>query len=391
MRRSSRATNYPGNDKASEYIAAEMKRCGLKPVGDKDAAGNATFFQSFRVGGRATRNCIGLIEGTDPDLAKELVVVGAHHDHVGTEEQGHFGRLGKGRGDREDEIYNGADDNGSGTTTVLGIIRAFGEGGLRAKRSILFMTFSGEEWGLLGSKYYVENPIRPIAQHVFMLNLDMVGRNEEKPVSIDGVGSDSSGTARKAAEAAVAKTGLNAKINDRVMMLGGDSDHSSFRDKGVPFAFFFTGLHADYHKTSDHADRLAYGNMAKIGQTSVHMLLAIANGDGPRPPDPGPRIDDRKLGFTPGDDLRAAEYGALGLDEGQGAMKVTGVTAGTVAENAGMQTGDHILSVGGSKLRPGREREDLRAAIRKAPAGKDVPIVVLRGGRQVTLQAKWEK
>ena len=389
-----RNAGYPGNDKASEYISEVMKKAGLKPVGDKDADGNATYFQNFRVAGKKTRNCLGVIEGSDPDLKKEIVVIGAHHDHVGTVKQGHWGQLGGARG--EDEIWNGADDNASGTTTVLGLVRAFGEGGLRAKRTILFMTFSGEEAGLLGSRHYVNNPIAPIEQHVYMLNLDMVGRNPDKPVGIHGVGSADGDIIRKAVEDAVARSGLKAVLHDKVQLMGGDSDHSSFRDKGVPFSFFFTGFHADYHQVTDHPDKLAYDNMVKVGRTSAHILLSIGDGkDSPRfkgmkPIDPGDARPRRRLGFTPGD-VTSADYEKLHLGKDEGAMKVDQVTPDTVAAKCGLKEGDWIVSVGGAKLRRGSESADLRTAIDKVKAGADVPIEVVRGGEKVTLKAVWEK
>jgi len=391
-----RGAGFPGNDKATEYIAGIMKAAGLKPVGEPDEGGAATYWQNFRVGGKKTRNCLGFLEGSDPELKKEIVVVGGHHDHLGKDGQEIWGRMD---GPREkDKIWNGADDNGSGTTVVLGMIEAFGKGGLRAKRSILFMTFSGEEWGLVGSRHYTNKPIAPIEQHVFMLNMDMVGRNPDKPVEIHGVGSAEDNVVRKAVEDAVAKAYLKAVLHDRVQLLGGDSDHSSFRDKGVPFAFFFTGFHADYHKTGDHPEKLAYDNMVKIAQTGVHILLAIGNGEksprykGFRPADPGPAVQRRKLGVAPpAEKPTADDYEKLGIAATEGAMKVDEVTAGSVADKAGIKAGDYLLSVGGQKLGRGRESADMRTALEKVQAGKEVPIELWREGEKKTVKAVWDK
>src|SRR5262245_27644165 len=143
-----RQAGYEGNRKAAAYIVGIMKEAGLKPVGDPDDAGRPTFYQSFRIWKLETKNCLGLLEGSDPDLKKEILVVGAHFDHLGiADNEGPPSR----RSDRprgDDRIWNGADDNGSGTSTVLALVKAFGEGKLRPKRSILFMAFSGEEGGL---------------------------------------------------------------------------------------------------------------------------------------------------------------------------------------------------------------------------------------------------
>ncbi|MBI2931783.1 MAG: M20/M25/M40 family metallo-hydrolase [Planctomycetes bacterium] len=390
-----RAAGYSGNDKATEYIAKIMKQAGLKPVGDKDENGAPTYWQQFRTAGRKTRNCLGLLEGTDPDLKREILVVGGHHDHLGKDDQSVWGRLDFPKG--EDKIWNGADDNASGTSCVLGLIKAFGEGGVRTRRSILFMTFSAEESGLIGSRYYANHPIAPIEQHVFMLNLDMVGRNPRKPVEIHGVGSAEDGLIRKAVEKAVERAGLKATINDRVQIFGGDSDHSSFRDKGVPFTFFFSGFHADYHKVTDHPDKLAYDNMVKIAQASAHILAIIADGDasprfkGLRLPDPGPHRPPRRLLGVRSADMTEEEYEKLGLAEKEGARKVDEVTEDSIAQKAGVQAGDYIVSLGGKKLGRGRELEDLRAALEQIEPGKEISIEVIRDGRRVTLKGLWEK
>ena len=392
-----RAAGYPGNDKAADYVAGVFKAAGLKPVGDEGG-----FFQKFKVGTRETRNVVGLLEGTDPALKEEIVVVGAHYDHVGTADQRDYGRLGGGRG--EDKIWNGADDNGSGTTTLLGLVRAFGEGGLRAKRSLVFIGFSGEEAGLIGSAFYCRKPHGSIDKHVYMLNLDMVGRNPHKPIELHGVGSAEGGVLRKIAERAVGASGLKATLNDGVKLVGGDSDHSSFRDKKVPYSFFFSGFHADYHRPSDTADKLAYDNMVLVAKTSIDILLDVANLEerprfvgqaGPRftipnledPQGPPPR----RLGVTV-QELDDAECDALGLVAGQGGLRVDLVQGKTAAEAAGMKAGDVLLEVAGEKLPRGGTRDKLRELLtNKVKPNKEVEMVVLRGGNKVPLKATFDK
>ncbi len=391
-----RAAGYAGNDKAAEYIAGVFKAAGLRPAGD-----DGGWFQAFKVGGKETRNVLGLLEGNDPALKGEIVVVGAHFDHVGTADQKDFGRLGRAG---EDKIWNGADDNGSGTTTLLGIARAFGEGGLRARRTLVFIAFSGEEAGLIGSAFYCRKPWAPIEKHVFMLNLDMVGRNPHKPIELHGVGSAEGGVIRKAAEKAVAAAGLNATLNDGVKLVGGDSDHSSFRDKKVPYAFFFSGFHADYHRASDTAEKLAYDNMVKVAHTSIDLLLAVG-GLEERPrfiPAAGPKFNlpdfqepqgppPRRLGVTV-QELDDADCDGLGLVAGQGGLRIDLVQGKTVAEAAGLQAGDVLLEVAGERLPRGATRDKLREILTgKVKPGKETEILVLRQGNKLALKATFDK
>jgi hypothetical protein len=391
-----RQAGYEGNNKASAYIAGIMKQAGLAPAGDKDDKGLPTYFQAFKVGKLDTRNCLGLLEGSDPDLKKEILVLGAHFDHLGTADTSGppFQRMGRPRDD--DKIWNGADDNGSGTTTLLGLVKAFGEGGLKPKRSILFIAFSGEEGGLLGSIHYVNHPIAPIGRHVFMLNLDMVGRNPDKAMKVEGVGSAEGLRLRRTVEEAVAAAGLKAVVNDEVTIEGGDSDHTPFRLKGVPFVFFFSGFHADYHRVTDHAEKLAYANMVKVARTAGQILMTLADADQAlasrklefeRPP---PVRSGRTLGINAeevGEDDRAA----LGIADGEGGVRVLGVNPGSVALAAGLEKGDIIIRLDGKPLPAGSELDDLRTILKAVTPGKDVEIGILRAGKRTTLKAKWDK
>lgn len=387
-----RCAGYPGSIKAADYIADAFAKAGLKPAGD-----GGGWFQKFRLMGKDTHNVIGVIEGSDPELKKEVVVLGAHYDHVGTAEQRDFGRMG-GKGD--DTIWNGADDNGSGTSCLIALAQAFGQSGLTARRTLIFMGFSGEEAGLVGSRYYTKNPFVPLEKHAYMLNLDMVGRNPTKPMEIHGVGSAEGGVIRKAAESAVAASGLKAKLNDAVTLMGGDSDHSSFAEKRIPYSFFFSGFHADYHKPSDHPEKLAYENMVKVAATSMDILLAMANLDEKpkfagraRPslgiPDLEPATPPRRMGVTV-QELDDNDCDGLKLPADQGGLRVDAVQAGSAAEAAGVKVGDVVLSLSGATLPRGGTREELRKVLTdKVKPGREAEIVVLRKGERVTLKAKW--
>ena len=389
-----RCAGYPGCNKAADYIADAFQKAGLKPAGDQGG-----WFQKFRLMGKDTQNVIGMIEGSDPELKGEVVVLGAHYDHVGTADQRDFGRMG---GSGDDKIWNGADDNGSGTTCVISLAQAFGQSGLAARRTLIFMCFSGEEAGLVGSRYYTNHPYVPLEKHAFMLNLDMVGRNPTKAMEIHGVGSADGGVIRKAAERAVAASGLKAKLNDAVTLMGGDSDHSSFADKRVPYAFFFSGFHADYHRPSDHPEKLAYDNMVKVAATSMDMLLEIGNLDekpkfsgrnkpGFNIPDLEPAVPPRRMGVTV-QELDDNDLDGLKLPGDQGGLRVDAVQAGSAAEAAGVKVGDVVLSLSGATLPRGGTREELRKVLtEKVKPGQEVDLVVLRKGEKVTLKAKWSE
>src|SRR6266850_323319 len=190
-----RCAGFPGNDKATEFIAARFRDGGLEPAGDAGADGRPTFYQHFKIrrGELTTRNCAGLLKGSE--LPGEIVVLGAHHDHVGRRGQHRAGKLGEWT--KEDEIWNGADDNGSGTTALLGVVRAFAASGVRPRRSILFLTFSAEEWGLLGSRHYCDHPLIPLDKTVAMFNMDMVGRTDtENAANAYGLGTAAGGIFR---------------------------------------------------------------------------------------------------------------------------------------------------------------------------------------------------
>jgi len=378
-----RNTGYPGNDKASEYIAEHFRKIGLAPVGDKDDGGKPTYWQHFKVGKRTTRNCVGWVEGTDEKLKAELVVIGAHHDHVGKSGQSDAGRMRSATEDPDDKIWNGADDNGSGTVTVLEIARAFMEGKVRTKRSVLFMTFSGEEYGLLGSIHYCEHPIFPLAGTVAMINLDMVGRNPEKRMEVGGVGTsaDWEGLLKAAAEG----TGVRY-LTTREVSQG--SDHFSFAQKRVPAVHFFTGFHGDYHCQSDHPDRIAYANMEKIGRFGVRLLAGIA--EAPERPKPSFKAQPKKLGIM-GEDLRAREAEEAGLGEEEGGIRLTTISAGSPAEAAGFRAGDLLVEFDGKRLPRDGAMTELRELIAGAKAGVDIPVVVLRDGKRTKLKVRWEE
>jgi hypothetical protein len=207
-----------------------------------------------------TANVIGLVPGHDPTRASEAVVVGAHYDHLG--------RSGG-------TVYPGADDNASGTAVVLELARAFATAA-GTPRTLVFVLFSGEELGLLGSRHYVRNPAIPMERTVAMINLDMVGRLGDRPLGVGGV---ATGGGLKAVVDDVGRQ-LSIALADREAP-GGATDHAPFYSAGVPVLFFHTGAHPDYHRPTDTADKIDADGLARVAAVSARVIEDIAGR--PRP------------------------------------------------------------------------------------------------------------
>jgi hypothetical protein len=246
-----------------------------------------------------TRNVVGIIEGSAAKLKETFVTFGAHYDHVGYAEgeiaagdngprrQGAVGRVKDGAID--DRIWNGADDDGSGTVTLLGVAKAFARGP-KPKRSLMFLWFAGEERGLWGSRYDADYPSLTLEQIVANLNMDMVGRNRddkaEEANTVYLVGSDRISTElHNVTVEANAKLGnplkLDFELNDPTdpEQVYYRSDHYSYAAKGIPIVFFTTGLHGDYHHNTDSAEKINYEKMARIGQLVYETGRRVANLD----------------------------------------------------------------------------------------------------------------
>jgi hypothetical protein len=254
-----------------------------------------------------TRNVIGIIEGTDPKLKDTYVAFGAHYDHVGYAEgevvdgkrQGARGRVTEGA--VEDRIWNGADDDGSGTVSILAIAKAFAQGP-KPKRSLLFVWHAGEERGLYGSRYFADFPTVPMEKLVAQINIDMIGRNngdkEEESNTVYPVGSDRISTefhniTVEANNGLPTPLKLNYEMNDPAdtEQIYYRSDHYSYAAKGVPIIFLTTGLHRDYHANTDSAEKINYEKMARIAQYAYEIGLRTANLDhAPARDNRGPRV-----------------------------------------------------------------------------------------------------
>jgi hypothetical protein len=218
-------------------------------------------------------NTIGVLEGSDPQLKREYVFFTGHMDHIGTA-SGDEGCRPAGA----DTICNGADDDGSGTIAVVELAQAYARLDPRPRRSIVFMTVSGEERGLWGSGYYTEHPEFPLAATVADLNTDMIGRNPSDAVM--GIGKEHSSLGPLVDSVAASHPELRLRvINDTMPQenLFFRSDHYNFARRGVPILFFTTGLHADYHRPTDSVDKIDAEQEARIIQLDFYLGLAVAN------------------------------------------------------------------------------------------------------------------
>lgn len=229
------------------------------------------------------KNIVGILEGSDPVLKNEYIVLSAHYDHMGIGQPDASG----------DMIYNGADDNGSGTVALMAIARAFNEAakaGVRPKRSIIFLHVTAEEIGLLGSRYYSDYPTVPIENIVANLNMDMIGRidddhkaqGETDYVYIIGaeiISSDMNNRLNAASEVQGNQIRFDMRYNDLRdrNQFYRRSDHWNFGRLGIPFIFYFTGVHEDYHRPSDTPDKIYYDKYSKITRLIFSTTIEIAN------------------------------------------------------------------------------------------------------------------
>ncbi|MBW1296632.1 M28 family metallopeptidase [Aquimarina litoralis] len=271
-----RDTGEPGQKKAAEYLKAQYQRMNIpSPLGGDD------YFQEidesyFRGGIKSSENVLAYIKGTEkPD---EIVVISAHYDHIGVDANGN--------------IYNGADDDGSGTVSILEIAEAFAaaaKDGYGPKRSILFLHVTGEEKGLYGSSYYTENPVFPLEKTVTNLNIDMIGRIDEKHKEKDKnqyiylIGSDRLSTElhniSEEANNEYTKLDLDYTYNakDDRNRFYYRSDHYNFAKNNIPIIFYFNGVHEDYHEPSDTADKIEYDLFTKRTKLVFYTAWKVAN------------------------------------------------------------------------------------------------------------------
>lgn len=373
-----RMTGSVGADSAAAYLARRFSQVGLQP-----AAGG--WFQSFTVGREAParqaqagavvgRNVIGILPGRDPVLRNQTIILGAHYDHLGL---GGFGSLDP---DSTGLVHNGADDNASGAAALIQVAARLAAA--PPARTVVFIAFSGEELGLLGSAYYVKEPIYPLTGTLAMVNLDMVGRLRNGRLIVYG--------ARTAKEFPALLDSLNWYAGFDLKAQGdgyGPSDHSSFYAAKRPVLHLFTDLHEDYHRTTDDWQKVNYDGLKRVADFSLGLVTALANRSKPLTflDLPAPLLSQT----TPAMGTGLSGYGAyLGtvpdMTGAPGGVRLVGVRAGSPAERAGLRGDDIITRIGTT------DTPDLQAmtdALRSHKPGEVVEIVVRRGALMTTLRA----
>ncbi|MFV1959716.1 MAG: M20/M25/M40 family metallo-hydrolase, partial [Planctomycetota bacterium] len=371
-----RGVGTAGIEKAAAHVQEAFEAAGLEPAGD-----DGTFFQRFTVPGgpdgkpARLENVVGVLRGTEKAWAGESVVLGAHYDHLG------YGwpdvREGcKGR------IHNGADDNASGVAVLIEVARVLARQA-PPRRSIVFVAFSGEEWGLKGSQHYVSAAKRwPVAKVLAMVNVDTVGRLGEQKLLVLGT--------KTAREWPPILMGVGYTTGVEATAVPEDpegSDQVSFVAAGVPAVQLFTGGHGDYHRPTDDVERIDAGGLVKVATFAREVVEYLAGrgrpmtkpGQAPAAPRPGRGGHGRRVtvGTVPAFDF-----------PGPG-VKVASIVDGSPADAAGLRAGDVVLAVDGEPTKDLRVYEDV---LRKYGPGDVIRIRVRRGEEElevpVTLKAR---
>ena len=369
-------------------------------------------------------NVVGILPGSDPKLKDEAIVIGAHYDHLGR------GGEGSSLAPREGEIHHGADDNASGVAGVLELARILSAQNPKPRRTIVFIAFSGEEEGLLGSDYYVNHPIVPLANTVAMINMDMIGRLQDHKLIIGGMGTasewramidreNSEDSMRAAAFLSVTggsvPTNMRVNLDPKVNPVGapvvvgingrpvvvaefpnvprelatlfaltlsedgyGPSDHSSFYSKHVPVLFFWTGTHDDYHKPSDTSDKINYEGEARIVLFVTRVVRDIDKSD-TRPTYTVAKSESqgRSTGFR-------VYLGTIpNYADANDGLKLDGVRDNSPAARAGLKAGDKIVKMAGHDV---KNVYDYTYALGEMKAGQEYEVELMRDGQRMTLK-----
>ena len=375
--REGRGIGTEGLAAAAEYIAKQFETIGLEPGGD-----DGTYFQSFTTthtpdGEPARlRNVVGVLPGTNPGWKDQSALLTAHYDHLGR------GWPDVHSGD-EGRVHPGADDNASGVAVLLELARTLAAAG-HPRRTILFLAFTGEEAGRLGSRHYVLDPVRPLDQVMGVINLDTVGRLGNKKVSVLATGTASEWP--HIFRGASYVTGVESRMIPEALE---SSDQKSFIDRGVPAVQVFTDAHADYHRPGDTVDAVDGAGLVKVAtfvkegigylaEREEPLTTTIGPGEGDAPPSP-------PAPSRPGGSGRRVSFGTMPdfAFSGPG-VKVAGVVPGSPAEAAGVKEDDVLRQFAGQIVESLRGYAEILEGLEP---GQTVTVVLDRGGEEHTLEA----
>lgn len=366
-----RLAGSPGAHCAALYVAGQFREAGLEPAtpgGYLQAVPLVSAVNPHAPGGEGV-NVIGVLPGSNPSLAGQAIVIGAHFDHLG---RGPFGSLAP---DRAGEIHNGADDNASGVAALVLVARRLAAGP-RPGRTVVFVAFTGEELGLIGSSYYVGHPAVSMDSTVAMLNMDMVGRLGHDRLIVYGIGT----SPQWPDLVADADRGSGLELAEQEAGFG-PSDHTSFYGRGVPVLHFFTNLHADYHRPTDDWQKIDFPGITRVAALVAGIAsrvaerperIAVIEGVGARPEAGEGEGYGAYLGTVP--DFTFTERG----------VRLGGVTGGSPADRAGLRSGDVMVGFGDMEI---ADLYALTAALRAHRPGDTVDITVLRDGTSVRVTA----
>lgn len=333
----------------------------LKPLSQPLLGWTAELEFTFEKVKAGVANVVGVLEGEGP-LANETIVIGAHYDHLG------YGPFGS-RRPNERAIHNGADDNATGTAAVMELARRFAQRDKKPARRLVFIGFSAEERGLIGSSYYVEHPLVPIKDTVAMINFDMIGQLRKDGLLLGGVRS------AKEFAAVVEKANGDAQLKVKVSGPMGGSDHASFYRKRIPVFAFFTGMTKLYHTPDDDFETINVDGVVQTIDFAEHLLDEVINL--PKRP------QYMKVVATPRGRGGMAYLGIVPDYAGGGdGLRITDVNADSPAAKGGLKPGDVIVKFGDV---PVADIQGLAAGLRKYKAGNKVEVTVQRGKEKKTL------
>lgn len=369
-----RGTGTKEERKAADYLAKQFKKAGLAPKGD-----NGSYFHHFTF--KKSSDPHGNVAENAPQVnsqnvaawldngAAYTIVIGAHYDHLG---------LGHDHNSLDTnpagKIHNGADDNASGTAGVVELARYFAQNGVKEQHNFLFLCFSGEELGLIGSKKFTENPTIDLSKVSFMINMDMIGRlNSEKRLMVGGVGT----AADFVPTVNSAKGDLSIKLDSAGI---GPSDHTSFYLKNIPVLFVFTGQHSDYHKPGDDVEKVNFPGEKQVLDFTLRVIESL---------DKTPKLTFQETKSKQEDTPRFKVTLGIMPDytwEGEG-VHVDGVTDGRPAAKAGVQKGDVITGLGDFQVKNIQDYMKALAAFKK---GDSTIVKVKRENAEKTLPVTFQ-